>query len=153
MWEQLSLDAALHIAKNMKQAHRQCLAITMGEISDEVFALHRWQSNGAAWTFYQDGEPVFMGGIEQNVPWQGTAWMVTTGHIRPESWKKIIRFSRTVFKNASRQIQRIDAHVLEGWPEAQKYAEKIGFKLVNVREKACLGGQGIYEYAIIGAIE
>lgn len=153
MFAPLSLEASLHICRNMRPADLRCLQAVMGDISIESFAIDRYQTNGAAWAFYQSGEPVVMAGISSSVPWLGVAWMVSTEGVSADSWKKIIRFSRNVFRNASRKYQRIDAFVLETWPEAKKYAGKVGFKQVNVREKVGRDGQNVLDFAIIGAIE
>ncbi|MBF8177247.1 hypothetical protein [Herminiimonas contaminans] len=153
MFDTLSLEASLHICKNMRATDLACLQAVMGDISVESFAIDRYQTHGAAWAFYQDGVPVVMAGITSSVPWLGVAWMVSTDAVSADSWKKIIRFSRNVFRNASRKYQRIDAYVLETWPQAKRYAEKVGFKQVNVRERVGREGQNVLDFAIIGAIE
>ena len=152
MFEQITLPAALHICQNMRQLDRDCLIATLGGFSPEAFAIDRWQTVGAAWAFYQDGVPVLMAGIEQRVPWMGVAWMVSTEAVTNDSWKKIIRFSRNVFNNASIKLQRIEAYAIETWPEACKYPKLFGFKQVNVKQKAGKDGQNVIEFAIIGAL-
>lgn len=152
MFEQLNLAAALHICHHMRQLDKDCLEATIGGFSPDSFAINRWQTDGAAWAFYQDGVPVLMAGIEQRVPWMGVAWMVSTDAVTTDSWKKIIRFSRNVFRNASLRLQRIEAYAIETWPDATRYPKLFGFKQVNVKEKAGKGGQNVIEFAIIGAL-
>lgn len=152
MFATLDLAAALHVCLNMRAQDKACIEAMMGDINPEVFAVNRWQTYGAAWAFYQEGVPVVIAGISQPVPWLGEAWMVATEGITQDSWKKIIRYSRNVFRNASRKIQRIDAHCIESWPDSHKYPKLFGFKQVNIREKAGKEGQNVIEFAIIGAL-
>lgn len=152
MFETLTLAAALHVCQNMRTEDRDCLAAIMGDTTPETFAINRWQTNGAAWAYYQDGVPVVIAGISQAVPWLGTAWMVVADGVTNDSWKKIIRFSRNVFRNASKKLQRIDAYAIATWPDACKYPKCFGFTQVNVREKAGRDGQDVLEFAIIGGL-
>lgn len=149
MFAALTLESSLHVCKNMRALDLNCLQTVMGDISIEAFAIDRWRTDGAAWAFYQDGVPVVIAGISSSVPWLGVAWMVSTDNVTAQSWKKIIRFSRNVFRNAIQRYQRIDAFVLETWPDAKKYAEKVGFKQVNVRERVGREGQSVLDFAII----
>lgn len=151
MFEKLSLEAALHICNHMRRSDRECLESMIGDIAVNSFAINRWQTTGAAWAFYQDGVPVLMGGIAESVPWMGMAWMVSADGVSADSWKKVIRFSRTVFTNAALHYSRIDAQVISTWPQAKKYAAKVGFKQMNIREKAGREGQDVLEFGIIGA--
>jgi hypothetical protein len=149
-FETLTLSAALHIVKNMRASDRECLTQMMADFTDESFAVNRWQTDGAAWQFLQDGVPVIMGGIQQPMPWVGVAWMVSTEGVRPESWKKLLRFSRTVFGNASKTIPRLEANVLQGWNQAAKYAEKVGFAFEGTRYRSARDGRNVLVYAITG---
>lgn len=152
-FRQLDLAASLHICLNMRAQDQQCLNSLMGDTAPQSFAINRWQTDGAAWAFYQDGVPVVMGGIQQPTAWLGVAWMVSTDCVTRDSWRKIIRFSRTVFANARKSLQRIDAYTLDNWPDAVKYADRVGFQQVNVRKNAGREGQNVLEFAIMGSAE
>lgn len=147
-FETLSLSAAVHIVKNMRAQDRDCILVMTEGHTDESFAVNRWQTDGAAWHFLQDGIPVAMGGICQINPWTGVAWMVSTDGVSSESWKKLIRFSRKVFNNARKTIPRIEAHVLQGWEQAERYAPKMGFTYEGTRFKAARDGRNVLVFAI-----
>ena len=122
-----------------------------GTAPGEAFAINRWQTDGAAWHFLQDGQPVVMGGVAQVNAWTGVAWMVSAKGVTPESWKKLIRFSRKVFANAAHEYQRIEAHVLQGWSQAEKYAPKMGFTFEAPRYRAARDGRNVLVFTITGA--
>lgn len=147
----LSLVAAVSIATRMRAMDWECLRAVTTIESAEVFGLNRWQTDGAAWALFNDlGEPVAMGGLSQSVPWVATAWMVATDAMDTASWKKLVRHSRTVFRNAAKAIPRIEAHVLHGWPEAEKFASMLKFELEGTRYRAGRNGQDIRTYVYQG---
>jgi hypothetical protein len=150
---QLDLKEALHIAEHMRRSDAECIRAMAGDFSANTFALNRWQTNGAAFAFYQDGIPVAMGGLAEANKWSAVAWFVACDGIRPESWKKLIRFSRKVFGNAALRYRRIEASCIETWPAAMKYAQKVGFKQYAERGNAGRDGETIYEYVILGKAE
>jgi len=150
MFETLSLEAALYIAKSMRESNRESMFQSIPEISMEAFAINRWQTEGAAWAFFQEGIPVAMGGIVTTTPWVGVAWFAATEDVSRDSWKKIIRFCRKVFGNASKTIPRIEAQCVEGWEMADKFARQVGFKYEFTRERAARDGRGIKSYFILG---
>lgn len=143
----LNLAAAVYIASNMRAMDWQCLEAVTTIQDPEVFGLNRWQTDGAAWSLHDDqGVPIAMGGISQNVPWVGTAWMVATDRMTPTSWKKLVRHSRKVFHTAAKAIPRIEAHVLGGWQEAEEFAGRMGFKYEGTRSRAGRDGQDILTF-------
>lgn len=143
----LNLADAVYVAKHMRPMDWECLKAVTTIEDPEVFGLNRWQTDGAAWSLHDDsGVPVAMGGISQSVPWCGTAWMVCTEEMTPASWKKLIRHSRKVFRNAVKVIPRIEAHVLDGWGEAKEYADRLGFKYEGTRIRAGRDGQDIHTF-------
>lgn len=136
MIETLTLQGALHVIKNMRKADRDCLEALAPKMSDEYFALSKWQTNGAAWQVVQNGEAVAIAGIMEVAPWHGVAWMVSTDKISRDSYKNMIRFTKVVFDNASDQYQRLEATVLGTWTQAEKYARHLGFVHEGTRCKA-----------------
>lgn len=147
----LSLVAAVSVAARMRESDWDCVRAFTTITSPEVFGLNRWQTDGPAWALFNDfGEPVAMGGISQSVPWSGTAWMVATDDMDSASWKKLMRHSRTVFRNAAKVIPRIEANVLRDWPEADKFARNLKFELEGVRYRAGRNGQDILTFVYQG---
>lgn len=143
----LTLAAAVYVASNMREMDRECLRAATTIEDPEVFGLNRWQTDGAAWSLHDDdGIPIAMGGISQNVPWVGTAWMVATDRMTSASWKKLVRHSRKVFHNAAKVIPRIEAHVLKDWTEADKFARSLRFEFEGERHRAGRDGQSILTF-------
>ena len=145
-FETLSLAAALSICERMRPEDRACFQNCNDSLNDEHFALKLWSTTGAAWHFMQDGLPIAMGGISQPMPWIGIAWMVTAEGVSVDSRKKLMRHSRRVFANASRDIPRLEAHVLAGWTQAEHYAERLGFSLESTRRRAARDGRDVKVY-------
>ena len=147
----LTLIDAVRIAERMREPDWACVYAVSEIKTAESFGLNRWQTDGAAWSLYNDaGQPVAMGGLSQAVPWNAVAWMVATGDIDYSSWKKLIRHSRKVFRNAAKVIPRIEAHVLHGWSDAEKFAMKLNFSLEGTRYRAGRNGQDIRMYVYQG---
>lgn len=145
----LNLADALHVAAHMRQSDADCLQAATTIDSAEAFALNRWQTDGPAWTLADD-QPIAMGGISMMVPWIGVAWMASTDRMTTASWKKLVRHSRTVFRNAAKTIPRIEAYVISTWPEAMKYAQRCGFVLEGVRHRAGRNGEDILTFVYQG---
>lgn len=152
MFETLTLEGALYIAQHTRGINLNTFRECVPEVSPETFAINRWKSEGAAWQMIQDGVPVAMGGIEMVAPWLGVAWMSVTDQMSDQSWKKLIRFSRRVFENASKTIPRIEAHCYEGWGMAQKYLKALGFQYEFTRARAAKDGRGVVSFVIFGGV-
>jgi hypothetical protein len=147
----LNLTAAVSVAANMRELDWECLRAVTEITSPEVFGLNRWQTDGAAWALVNDfGEPIAMGGLSQVVPWCATAWMVATDSMDTASWKKLVRHSRTVFRNAAKTIPRIEAQILGTWTEAEKFATHLNFEFEGVRRRAGRDGQDILTFVYQG---
>lgn len=139
----MTLTDALSVTSRMRQLDSECLFSVSDGVSPEQFAVNLWQTEGAAWTVVDDGDPVAIGGVKLPVPWCGLVWFVCTDGMRPVTWKKLIRHGRIVLSNASKRLRRVECHVLGSWAEAVLFAERIGFELEGVRRKAGRDGQDI----------
>jgi len=147
----LSLVAAVSVATRMREMDWECLRAVTTIESPEIFGLNRWQTDGAAWALFNDfDEPVAIGGLSQSVPWCATAWMVATDSMDTASWKKLVRHSRTVFRNAAKTIPRIEAQILGTWTEAEKFAKHLRFEFEGVRRRAGREGRDILTYVYQG---
>ena len=65
--------------------------------------------------------------------------------MRGHTWRKLIRKARTVLGNATDPAHpeyrhRIEAHVLDGWGEASRFAQGLGF--VHEHTRTAAGAQG-----------
>ena len=137
---QLTLADALIVASQMREEDRKCVRAVMGDVSDEIFAVNRWSTEGPAWVLDQDG-PVAMFGLSSSSPWMYTAWLVASPRCARQSWKKLIRFARIVRGNVP--AHRVEALVLSGWVEAARFAHSMGFVHEGTRRKAGRDGQDI----------
>lgn len=145
----LTLADAVLVASAMRPEDRACIEAIVGACDAEVFAVNRWQTDGAAWSLYQDGRPVAMFGLLQLNAWTLSAWLVASPETTHQSWKKLLRFSRTVRGNALKTTRRIECTVLSTWHRAARFAESLGFELEGVKRGAAKGGEDILLYAIV----
>lgn len=146
----LTLADAVAVSAGMRPEDRDCLAAVAGGCNAEAFAINRFQSDGAAWTLLQDGEPVAILGLSSVSPWAVNAWLIATPAMSRQSWKKLLRFARTVRDNALQKTRRIECMVLSTWPKAAGFAESLGFELEGVKRNAGKGGEDVLLYAILG---
>jgi len=120
-----------------------------GDLNPDAFAVDRWQSADAGWTFLDDAGPLFIGGLTFSTAWSGTLWLI--GHERvdalnDQSWRKLVRQTRTVVSNAldpanPHARRRIDAHVMSGWPAARRLVQHLGFEHEGTCRHAGSGGE------------
>ena len=142
----LTLGAALYVCQRMRPLDRACVNAMLGEISADTFAIDRFQSPGAAWFMEQDGEPVAIFGLQHQHEKSVVAWLCCTGSMR--SFKKLIRFSRTVADNAAAHgVRRIEVHVLQGWARAEEFAKHLGCTFEGTRRHSGVGGESFHVYS------
>ncbi|MBB1601897.1 GNAT family N-acetyltransferase [Variovorax sp. UMC13] len=153
MFQQLTLADAVLVCAGMRDEDRECLASLAGLCDPEIFAVNRWQTDGAAWSLYQGGRPVAILGLSKSNAWTLTAWLVAAPAMSHQSWKKLLRFCRTVRGNALQTTRRIECTVLATWTQAARFAESLGFELEGVKREAGKDGQDILLYAIRKASE
>lgn len=151
----LTLADALSVASEMRQRDRECIQALLGPCSDETFAVNRWQSNGPAWSLYQGGRPVAVGGVTLQSAWSCVFWMYATNDISRESWRKLIRHTRTVLSNVTRPTHehyrhRVEAYTLPDWTEAGELARRFGFVHEGVRRGYGSGGEDMNVWSIVG---
>lgn len=130
MLRTLTLADALEVCSAMREQDRQCVRAVLGDVSDEVFAANRWGTEGPAWSLWQD-RPVAIGGLSFVSAWSGVLWMVATPEVSQQSWRKLLRHTRTVLANAGDPANpnyrhRIEAHCLSTWKEAIRFASRLG---------------------------
>lgn len=151
----LTLDHALSVCRRMRQMDRECLDAALGVgVEADAFAVDRWQSSGPAWAGLVDGCPEVIFGLNLTTGWACTAWLVATDNMRPQTWRKLLRFAGTVRQNVLApgfqfHRHRIEAHVLADWPGAQELARHLGMQYEGTRRAAGSGGQSIEIYAAV----
>lgn len=148
MFRTLTLADALRVCSAMREQDRQCVRAMMGNVSDEVFAANRWSTEGPAWSMWQDGEPAVIGGLSFSSPWSAVFWMVAKPNLSGQSWRKLLRHARTVLGNAADPASphyrhRIEAHCLQTWPQALKFAQRIGLAYEGRRYAVGSGGESV----------
>lgn len=152
---ELTLAHSLSVVGRMREKDRACVLAMLGDISDEAFAANRWQSYGPAWALLDDsGHPQAIGGMTLPNDWTGVMWLVVAEGLPRESWRKLIRHTRTVIANATDPRNeafrhRIEAHVLDGWGGAQRLVEALGFQLEGIRRAAGRNGENVQQWAIV----
>jgi hypothetical protein len=151
----LSLQDALTVVQGMRPLDRRCVQAAFGTVSDEVFAMDRFQAGGLSWTVVQDGEPVAIGGINTPTRWIGIVWFLATPSITRQSWRKLIRHGRTVLANLTNPQSplyrhRLELHTLDEWQESHEFANFLGFRREGVRRFAGSGGEDIHVWTVCG---
>lgn len=144
----LTLADTLAVVARMRDLDRRCVAAAMGEVSDEVFAANRWQTEGPAWSLWDDRGPQAVFGLTLVNGWTAVAWLVATDQMRRDSWRKLIRHSRTVLANVTDRANpnfrhRVEAHVLCEWTRASAFAQHLGLEREGTRRAAGAGGEDI----------
>jgi hypothetical protein len=97
-------------------------------MSDEQFAVNRWQTDGAAWTLANDAQqPVAIGGISFQSSWCGVFWFIATPAIKRKQWEIAIRALDTALQRAQDPTnpnfkRRLEAYTLSGWSAAERFA-------------------------------
>ena len=148
----LTLEDALMVCASMRERDRRCVRAALGEVSYDVFAVNRWQTDGPAWSLHQDGAPVAIFGLSFQNDWVATAWLVATPQCSLNSWGKLLRFAKTVRNQAMGpgpfHKGRIEAQVLVGWSDASRFAGCLGFVLEGIKRRAGSGGEDFEIWAV-----
>lgn len=144
----LTLADALAVVGDMRPMDAECVRAACGREPGEWFAVDRWQAHGAGWTLLQDGRPWAIGGLSLPQPWLGVLWLVARPGMSGASWRKAIRATRTVLASAPRAgVHRVEASVLNAWPEAALFASTLGLRCEGVRLNAGARGESIEMWA------
>lgn len=154
----MTLADAMVVTAGMRDWDRRAVRALMGEISDEAFAVSRWQQDGPAWALYQNGTPVAVGGLAFMSAWSAVFWLLCTPQMTGQSWRKLLRQTRTVIVNVTSPAHehyrhRVEAHTLGGWGGADALVERLGFRLEGCRRKAGSGGEDFHVWAIAGQVK
>lgn len=150
MIRDLTLADALSVIESMRPQDRACVSALLGDVSDEVFAVDRFQSNGAAWSI--DGALL---GVSFPNDWTAVWWLIARRDFH--SWRKLIRHARTVLSNVANPgnnhyRHRIEAYVLSSWVEAGEFVRHMGFHRESVRRQAGRNGEDIEVWVILGPV-
>jgi hypothetical protein len=156
MLRELRLEDALHVTRSMRDIDRVCIQALTGGITDESFAMDRFNSDGPAWTVLgSDGRPVACTGLTFQTAWTGVVWLLATPGIGVHSWANVMRLARRVLRNAtdpanSHYRHRVEAHTLAGWAGAADLAKRLGFVHEGTRRAAGAGGEDMHVWAMYG---
>lgn len=147
------LDACI-VCSDMRPEDAACVRAATGREPGEWFAVDRWQSNGPAWSYLQDGMPWAIGGLTLVNDWAGVAWFLARPKLR--TWRPILRHMRAVIDAATREDnpqrrRRIEAHVLHGWAGASRLAGWIGLSFEGLRMGAGAGGESFEMWGLVAS--
>jgi len=149
---ELTLSDALAVVRDMRLEDRACVAAMNPGLTDEQFAVNRWQTHGPAWVIDDDhGAPVAIGGVSFQTDWLGVFWFVATPRMRPKHWKNTIRNLDTVLARAQEKgnpyfKRRLEAYTLGGWEEAARFAASR-FEFEGTKRGAGANGEDILMWA------
>ena len=156
MLRDLTLADAVAVVSAMRPEDAACVRAMAGAEPGDWFAVDRWKSTGPAWALLQDGQPWAIGGLNLPNDWTGVLWLVARPGMRPHTWRKAVRATRTVLGNAldpenPLRRHRVEAHVLQGWAGASEFARRLGLQLEGVRRQAGAQGESIEVWAAVAA--
>lgn len=151
---ELTLADALHVVQRMRPRDRQGFRAALGDLSDDELAVGRFQAYGPAWAYDVDGQPAAIGGLHCVNGWTAVMWLVVVDGVALESWRKLLRATRTVISNAldpanEHGRRRIEAYVMADWPEAQALVKRLGFVHEGTRRSAGSAGEDVQMWAIV----
>ena len=157
MIRDLSLADALLVCSDMRPADAACVRAMTGQEPGDWFAAERWGSSGPAWALEQDGQPWAIGGVNLPQRWHGVMWLIARPGLTGQSWRKLIRETRKVLACLGdpahpAYVHRVEALVLGGWPEAQRFAEALGFEFEGVRRALGARGEDVQIWARVGPV-
>lgn len=144
----LTLADAIAVVKEMRDDDHRAVKALLGNVGDEVVAVNRWQTPGPAWSLFQDNEPVAIFGISMPQEWTGTAWLMMKPNLSGQSKRKLVRHCRTVAANLKESsLHRVEALVMEDWPEAIKFVRRLGFRYEGTKLAAGSRGENFQIWA------
>ncbi|ALV06701.1 hypothetical protein [Roseateles depolymerans] len=150
---ELTLADAISVVGRMRDRDRECVRELVGEISDDDFAIDRYRSYGPAWALRDEaGMPWAIGGLTLVSGWTGVLWLVVADGLPLQSWRKLVRHTRTILVNAMDPLnehgrRRVEAHVLASWPQAQALVAQVGMEHEGTRRAAGSTGADIQIWA------
>lgn len=155
--EALTLPAALEVCRSMRPHDAEVLRALLGPFEPEAFAANRMSTEGAAWALVDDAGVLAIGGMEFRTAWSGCMWFLAherADSLSPtdESWRKLVRATRTVVSNALDPLNenarhRVEAYVLATWPAAARLVRHLGFTREATLRRAGSGGEDIEIWA------
>lgn len=153
--EELTLADTLSVVRRMRPRDRECVRELLGEVTDEDFAIDRFRSYGPAWTLKDEhGTAWAVGGLSLVSGWTGILWLVVAEGMQLQSWRKLVRHTRTIILNALDPANelgrhRVEAHILSSWPEAQAFIQQVGMVCEGTRYAAGSSGADIQVWAML----
>lgn len=156
-FEGLTLAAAQEVCRAMRPNDAAVLRAMLGSFDAETFALDRFESHGAAWMLVDEIGPIAIGGLELRNAWAGCMWFLA--HARADqlpptdqTWRKLVRCTRTVISNALNPSNpharhRVETYVLSTWPQAQRLVRHLGFAHEGTCRAAGSAGEDIEIWA------
>lgn len=158
MMRDLTLADALAVCSDMRPEDAACVRAVIGQEPGDWYAIDRFNTAGPAWALLQDGQPWAIGGMTTR-GWSGLLWLVARPGLTMQSWRKVLRATRTILSvacNPSSQqyLHRVEAHVLGGWTGAAAFAERIGL-LQFEGTMRCAGSRGedVHVWAWTGPVK
>jgi hypothetical protein len=155
--EDLTLPLALEVCRAMRPKDRACIVAMRGAMYADAFAQERFDTDGPAWALCDGVGPILIAGLQFVSPWVATMWLLA--HERADSlpatdetWRKLVRATRTVIRNAldpenPHARRRIEVHVLSDWPQARRLVHHLGFHREGTLRQAGSGGEDIEIWA------
>jgi hypothetical protein len=154
---QMTAQEALYVSLNIRDvdyreltADRWIEGKSKQEICEEI-GIEASRFPGTAWTCYQKGEPVAIGGIAYHHPKNGTAWLFGTDKLTNRAWGELTKHCKKIVQNIFKisDLQRLEALSVDFHKESHFWLEKIGMKKESTQFKRGQNGEDYYMFAIV----
>lgn len=158
-FEDLTLPAAIEVCRSMRPRDADSLRALLGTLEADSFAVSRWQTDGPAWVMCDEQGPLAIGGLEFRAPWVGCLWFLAHRRVDDmapthETWRKLMRHTRTVIANAidpsnPHARRRVEAHVIGDWSSASRLVRHLGLEREGICRCAGSGGEDLEIWACV----
>lgn len=145
-----SLLDVLTVSHNMRPLDWKAIHAVVGDVSPDAYACDRFAHPGPTWCIADDDGPIAVGGMHEEGMGIATWWLVATPALGKVS-KTLVRLGRHVMQRslASGEYRRIQAYVLDEWPEAKRLTQLVGMQSEGTLRKVGLNGEDMVLMAIV----
>ena len=151
MIREATLLDVLTVAHRMRPRDWQAIHAIAGNVGADAYACDIFSRKGMTWCLdYDDGHPIGVGGLHDEDDGNATWWMVGTPAIE-KFGKTLVRLGRHIVKRSigSGEFRRLQCYCLADWPQAVRFAERIGLQREGLLRKVGRNGEDMIVMAVV----
>mgnify|MGYP000495217083 CR=1 FL=1 len=133
--------------KKFRPKHLKGLELRPQDINRNIKNARKWIRHGVAYSFFDDEQIVFCGGVVFLSDGIGEAWIICDANIR-KYVRWLYKYSKEYLNRIRKdfKLHRIQCTVRSGWDEAEIFVQNLNFKKEGFLQKY-IGKQNHYLYA------